>query len=108
MPRQVLLTASAEQDIEDIYDYFTTSDSLENAKYVLAKLSEVTENLADFPESGSCPNELLELGIREYRQVFFKPYRVISRVMRNRVVIHLIADGRRDMPTLLARRLLGG
>lgn len=47
------------------------------------------------------------MGIREYRQTFFKPYRVIYRVIGQRVYIYLIADGRRDMQTLLARRLLG-
>jgi toxin ParE1/3/4 len=42
----------------------------------------------------------------EYRQVFFKPYRVIYRLHAQRVVIYVIADGRRDMQALLARRLL--
>ena len=36
-----------------------------------------------------------------------KPYRVIYRIMGKRVFVYLIADGRRDMPTLLERRLLG-
>jgi toxin ParE1/3/4 len=46
------------------------------------------------------------LGIREYREVFFKPYRIIYRVVEKNVYIFLIADGRRDMQTLLQRRLL--
>jgi len=49
---------------------------------------------------------LLALGIREYRQSLFKPYRVIYRVIGQRVYIYLIVDGRRDMQALLARRLL--
>ena len=56
---------------------------------------------------GSYPKELAGLGIKEYRQTFFKPYRVIYRVTDNKVIIYLIADGRRDMQSLLARRLLG-
>jgi toxin ParE1/3/4 len=32
---------------------------------------------------------------------------VIYRVADNRVIIYLIADGRRDMQSVLARRLLG-
>jgi toxin ParE1/3/4 len=32
---------------------------------------------------------------------------VIYRVVGNRVVIYLIVDGRRDMQSVLARRLLG-
>jgi toxin ParE1/3/4 len=39
--------------------------------------------------------------------VFFQPYRVIYRVIDVRVFIILIADGRRDLQSLLAGRLLG-
>ena len=49
----------------------------------------------------------MALGIKEYRQTFFKPYRVIYRIERRRVYVYLIIDGRRDMQSLLARRLLG-
>lgn len=48
------------------------------------------------------------VGIQEYRQLFFKPYQLIYRVLNQQVVIYLISDGRRDMQSLLARRLLGG
>jgi len=59
------------------------------------------------PERGSYPRELLDLGIKDYRQVVFKPYRLIHRVMGRDVVVFVIADGRRDMQSLLTRRLLG-
>ena len=52
------------------------------------------------------PKELLALGVREYREVFFKPYRIIYRVQDETVYVLLIADGRRDMQSLLQRRLL--
>lgn len=68
---------------------------------------EVAEGLAQLPERGSYPKELVALGIKDYRQTAFKPYRVIYRVLGTRVVIYLIADGRRDMQSVLARRLLG-
>jgi len=50
---------------------------------------------------------LLHLGIREYRQTIFKPYRMIYRIIGKTVYIYLIADGRRNMQALLERRLLG-
>ena len=65
------------------------------------------ESLSKFPERSSYPKELIALGIKEYRQAFFKPYRVIYRVTGSQVTIYLIADGRRDMQSVLARRLLG-
>jgi toxin ParE1/3/4 len=42
---------------------------------------------------------------REYREIFFKPYRIIYRIVAERVYVTVIADGRRDMQTLLQRRL---
>lgn len=103
----VLLTQGAEQDLEFLYDYIAEHDSSANAQRLLDRLEHVIEGLAHMPERGSYPRELSALGIRAYRQTFFKPYRVIYRVTGRQVAIHLIADGRRDMRTLLARRLLG-
>ncbi len=107
MSHEVLLTEGAEGDLEALYDYLAEFDSQESADRVLDRLMAVVESLAEQPERGAHPRELVSLGIREYRQVFFKPYRVIYRMMGERVIIYLIADGRRDMQTLLAGRLLG-
>ncbi len=103
---EVLLTAGAERDLDALYDYIVQSDTQAKANYVLDRLMKVIDGLAIFPERGSNPRELLTLGIREYRQTAFKPYRVICRVIGQRVFIMLIADGRRDMQSLLARRFL--
>ena len=104
---EVLLTEGAEQDLESIYGYMAEFDCKANADHVLDRLWEVVESLSTFPERGACPKELMVLGIREYRQVSFKPYRVIYRVTAQKVYVYAIADSRRDMPSLLVRRLLG-
>lgn len=104
---EVLLTQGAERDLESIYDYIAQFEGMANADDVLDRLMEVVEGLARFPERGSYPKELAALGIREYRQTRFKPYRVIYRVIGRQVVIYLIIDGRRDMQSLLTSRLLG-
>ncbi|MBL8475193.1 MAG: type II toxin-antitoxin system RelE/ParE family toxin [Methyloversatilis sp.] len=104
---EVLLTDGAEQDLEALHDYIAEFDCVANANYVLDELMAVVESLSKFPERGSYPKELVGLGIKEYRQTFFKPYRVIYRITGNQVIIYLIADGRRDMQSVLARRLLG-
>ncbi len=104
---EVLLTQGAEQDLESIYDYIAEFDCLANANDVLDRLMEVVEGLAKFPGRGSYPKELVTLGIKEYRQTALKSYRVIYRVVGSQVIIYLIVDGRRDMQSVLARRLLG-
>jgi len=82
---EVLLTLGAEQDLESIYDYVAAFDSKANADYVLDRLLEIVESLGTFPERGTHPKELAALGIRDYRQTTFKPYRVIYRVIGQKV-----------------------
>jgi toxin ParE1/3/4 len=108
MSFQVVLTEDAERDLEDIVTHIATHDSSRSAEHVLSRILEIAASLAAAPTRGSQPKELRGLGDQEYRQVFFKPYRLIYRVVGEQVAIYLIADGRRDMQSLLARRLLGG
>ena len=103
----VLLTADAERDLDELYDYISELDTHRNAIHVLDRIEKALESLSTFPERGSHPKELLALGIRDYRQTFCKPYRMIYRIIERRVCVYLIVDGRRDMQALLARRLLG-
>lgn len=103
---EALLTQGAAQDLEAIHDYISEFDCVENANYVLDKLMAVVQKLSKSPERGNYPKELVSLGIKEFRQTFFKPYRVIYRIADKQVIIFLIADGRRDMQSVLARRLL--
>ena len=104
----VVLTEDAERDLEDLFTYIATRDSRRNAEYVLTRILKIADSLAAEPARGSQPKELRSLGDQEYRQIFFKPYRLIYRVIGQRVVIYVISDGRRDMLSLLSRRLLGG
>ncbi len=103
---EVLLTEDANRDLEDIYGYVAEHDTPGKADDLLDRIEDVIESLSTHPERGSIPKELSALGIRDYRQRFYKPYRIIYRVIGKRVYIYLIADDRRDFQTLLARRLL--
>ena len=107
MAFQVVATEDAERDLEDIVTYVATHDSPRSAEHVLSRILDIADSLAAEPTRGSPPKELRALGDKEYRQVFFKPYRLIYRVSDKTVHVHLIADGRRDMQSLLGRRLLG-
>jgi toxin ParE1/3/4 len=108
MRREVVLTQDAERDLEEIYRHIEKFDSKRSADHVLDRILEVADKLTSAPERGSQPPELRSIGIREFRQVFFKPNRVIYRIHDARVVVYLIADGRRDLQSILSRRMLGG
>ena len=104
---EVFLTADALRDLEEIDDYIAAADSPQKAEYVIGRIEQAFLSLSDMPERGSYPRELLNLGIKEYREVLFKPYRIVYRVQDKSIYVYLIADGRRDMQSLLSRRLLG-
>lgn len=106
MPFTVLLTNDAARDLEEIYEYISLRDAPEKANYVLDKIESTLTRLSESPERGAFTKELLALGIRDYREIFFKPYRIIYRVVSKNVYIFLIVDGRRDMQSLLQWRLL--
>ena len=103
---EVRMTADAVRDLEEIVDWVARHDGAARAQRVLDCIQAAVDALKRFPERGPHPAELVALGIREYRETSFKPYRIVYHVDGARVFISLIADGRRDMQSLLARRLL--
>ena len=106
MAFEVFLTDDAARDIEGLYDYIARRDAPGKADNALAQIEKALASLSKFPGRGVYPRELSALGIRDYREIFFKPYRIIYRVTEEAVYVYLIVDGRRDMQALLQRRLL--
>jgi toxin ParE1/3/4 len=103
---EVRLTLGAEKDLQALYDHVFEHRSPAQADALLSALLEAVDTLERFPERGVAPNELAALGIRDYRQLLLPPYRIIYSVVDLTVYILLIADGRRNMQSLLEQRLL--
>jgi len=106
MSFNVFMTSDATSDLEEIYQYIAVHDAPGKADHVLTNTEKIFGSLSESPERGVYPKELIALGIRDYREIFFKPYRLIYRVIGYNVHILLIVDGRREMQSLLQRRLL--
>jgi toxin ParE1/3/4 len=104
----VTLTEQAQLDLDDIAHYIALHDAPDKAEHVAKRLESALTSLATLPDRGAHPRELLEIGNRNYRQIHFKPYRIIYRVYSREVVVFVVADGRRDMHALLTSRLLSG
>jgi len=106
MRYEVFLLKHAERDLSDIVEYIDLYDVIGKSIQVLNEFQKKIHSLSDTPERVTYPKELINLGIRKYREIYFKPYRIIYQVIENQVFVHLIADGRRDMLALLERRIL--
>ena len=103
---RVRIVQEAEDDLAEIIEFVAKHDSIERADYVLEKLLGVCERLEKNPQRGHFLPELKSLGIKSYREVHFKPYRIIYEFIGRDVFVHLIVDGRRSLQAILERRLL--
>lgn len=106
MKYRVLITDAALADLEEICNWIGQHDSAERADDVLDRVMQAAENIAVLSLRGSRPRELPAGADADFRQVFFKPYRIVYEVDGTDRFVPLIADGRRDMQSLLTRRLL--
>jgi toxin ParE1/3/4 len=100
------VSPEAKGDMIAIYRYVAANDTLVNADRLLKQLEKVCDSLANFPERGNRPKELLRLGVADYREMRLGPYRIVYAVGGRTVEVLCVADGRRDMQTLFQRRLL--
>jgi len=102
----VFLLDDVEKDIDHIYLYVKRNDSEEKVERLTQNIEQVILSLKTSPLRGHYPPELERLDIREYREVFFKPYRIIYEVSEESVFIHCVLDGRRELRDILQQRLI--
>lgn len=102
----VQIIADAKQDLIDIYQYVAENDSFQKADKLLDQLEKLCLSLQQFPERGHLPPELDRLSISTYREIHFKPYRIIYQLIEKEVYIHAAIDGRRNLEQFLLHRLL--
>jgi toxin ParE1/3/4 len=106
MRYSVFVVEEAERDLQEIYRYVFLNDSPEKADRLFANLEKTIMKLETLPMRGHIPPELERIGVTEYREVFFKPYRIIYQITGKKVFVSCVLDGRRDLQDLLQDRLL--
>lgn len=103
--RPVIWTRAAAGDLEAIVSYIA-GDSPANARSVLGKIRKRANTLAATPARGRVVSELSRLGIRTFRELSVRPYRLMYRIEDERVVVLAVFDGRRDLEEVLLERLV--
>lgn len=106
MSLPVSIAEPALQDLLDINDYYWMEVDEKLAAKIIGDLELAICSLAEFTDRGSVPKELLAIGIRQYRQIIVNPYRIIYEPLSDKVIVHAVLDGRRDIQSLLSQRLV--
>jgi toxin ParE1/3/4 len=104
---EVRITRVAQDDLYSIYRFIANNDSPWKAEHLLDNIEKAMASLEGMPARGNHPPELQRWGILEFREIFFKPYRIIYEIKDKSVFIHAVLDGRRSCEDLLQQRLLG-
>jgi toxin ParE1/3/4 len=94
---------AASADLDEIIAYVAV-DAPTNAERLLARLVAKAEGLETTPRR--VVPELARFGMRQWRELIIRPYRMIFRVEGSEVYVLALLDGRRDLTDVLLERLL--
>jgi len=95
----------AVRDLEELVSYIATDSALD-ASRVLDRLEKRAAPLESNPARGRVVPELAQFGMRTWRELVVRPYRVVYRIEADAVTVLAVFDGRRDLEDLLLERLL--
>ena len=103
---RAVLLAGAEEDLKEFRRYVVNSFGQAAWQETSRKVKDSVRTIQVVPFNGCIPDELADLGLLQYRQVISGMNRVIYEVRDETIYVHIVCDTRRDMRTLLSRRLL--
>lgn len=96
---------TASRDLEEIAE-FIAIDSRSKAERVLERIEARASRLESEPQRGRVPPELAQFGIRTWREILVRPYRLVYRLDGDTVSVLAVFDGRRDLEDVLLERLV--
>lgn len=103
---KISLLPISKADFIEIYTYIGYLDGIEQAEKIKILLKEKIDSLSTLPERGKYPQELIDLGIFQYRELAVYPWRIFYKINGNNIDIVSILDGRRDLDEILKERLI--
>ena len=106
MSISVVFLRSAALDLKELKSHLVKSFGKDAWQACYSKIREVVGTLQTFPLGGKIPEELDKLSLTQYRQVISGMNRIIYEVRQVTIYIHMVCDTRKDMQSLLTKRLL--
>ena len=106
MSISVVFLKSAELDLKELKSYIVKNFGKDTWQASYSKIQEAVGTIQTFPLGGKVPEELGNLNLTQYRQVLSGLNRIIYEVRQQTVYIHMVCDTRKDMKSLLTKRLL--
>lgn len=96
---------AAARDLEELVS-FIALDAAHDAERVLQRIERRASTLESSPARGRAVPELARFGMRSWRELIVRPYRIVYRAEGDTVTVLAVFDGRRDLEDVLLERLL--
>ena len=103
---KVVFLQEADVDLQDLRQYIVRNFGKAEWARTRRRISESVRTIRAFPQGGRIPDEIAAMGVGQYRQAVSGMNRLIYEVRGDLVYIHIVCDARRDMRTLMLRRLV--
>ena len=101
---RIYWTEEAGTDLEEIIEYISI-DKLSSAKLIYKNIKFKCKQLKTYPYRYRIVPELLDIGIKDYREIIYKPFRIIYKLSQKEVYIIAVVDSRRDFESFIFNRL---
>lgn len=105
MTFSVELTQQAKADLLNIAQYYLSKVGIDVATSIIDTLEHKIQSLSEYPERGHKPHELYEISNGFIFEIISEQYRIIYKLMAQRVVVIAIFDGRQNVKAHLTKRL---
>lgn len=106
MTHKIIFLRQAELDLIELKKYILEHFSYKIWQISYNNIKKTIHSIALFPERGSIPSEMTKLNLNRYRQAISGKNRIIYEIGSQIIYIHIICDTRKDMMSLLVKRLL--
>jgi plasmid stabilization system protein ParE len=103
---KIIFSNEAKLDLKELKNYIVINFSIEIWRRTYSKIKNAVNNLTSNPEAGGALSELNEISSSQYRQIISGMNLIIYDIRKNIIYIHIIADSRRNMTSLINKRLL--
>lgn len=103
----IIIRPEAKKDLREIWLYVAFNDLLGKTDALYDSLNIKCHSLSYIPQRGRCVPEFKNIGIFDIYEIFYKPYRIIYKILDKSVVIAGVFDGKRELREVLFNRMLG-
>lgn len=106
MTRNVVILQSAQSDLQELRRYVQGRFGSKVWQEIFDRIKQAIRRIGSHPDAGTLPDKLAAMNMIQYQQVMADDNRIIYEARADTAYVHIICDARRDLRSLLMRRIV--